>query len=463
MRLILLLLIPALATAQDDLAAKSTRAKQALIEKHYDEAVSLYRELTQSLPNLPGMHMNLGLALQSAGKCQDAITSFQTAIRLSPRVAPAHFLLGICYQRLQKPAMALPSLQQSVRLDPTNKLAALELGDAYFQLRQYENAVATFQSLNGPKAIKGLGLSYTGMSELAFEQLESSASASGYADALTARSQLEQGNLRNAFRYYRQAITKLPSLNGLHEGVAEIYRRSEKADWASKEESLEPKECAGLACEFASRHYGPILQSTRESKIPEHLYWRARAATELSRLALEKLTALPDSAELHELLGESYRLRGMHSEAIQEYSSALRMLPKDTRLTRELARVYWKAGKCPEAEALLNNASDAEGLYMFGDCSGDVKVLQQAVSLDPNALSARAALGKRLLEAGNAAQAISHLEAAKSLDPKILFQLSQAYKSTGKVALSRQTLAEYQKLIRKRSESETSVPEITPP
>jgi predicted Zn-dependent protease len=92
-----------------------------------------------------------------------------------------------------------------------------------------------------------------------------------------------------------------------------------------------------------------------------------------------------------------------------------------------------------------------------------MKALQQAVSLDPNALSARAALGKRLLEAGNAAQAIPHLEAAKSLDAKILFQLSQAYKSTGKVALSRQNLAEYQKLMRKRSEADATVPEITKP
>src|SRR6266404_3078608 len=47
----------------DDLAAMSQRAKEFMAEGKFADAVPLYRELNQAVPNNPGLLLNLGLAL----------------------------------------------------------------------------------------------------------------------------------------------------------------------------------------------------------------------------------------------------------------------------------------------------------------------------------------------------------------------------------------------------------------
>src|ERR1700759_4724162 len=72
--LLILFAAPVLATGQaGDAAQKSSQAKRALLSGRYTEAVELYRELLRELPNEPGLHLNLGLALEKAGQPTAAI------------------------------------------------------------------------------------------------------------------------------------------------------------------------------------------------------------------------------------------------------------------------------------------------------------------------------------------------------------------------------------------------------
>jgi Flp pilus assembly protein TadD len=70
----------ALALGQDDLQAKAQWARQAIVDRRYDEATRLYSELARSLPQNPGMLMNLGIAQHSAGNYWEAIASFLTRL-----------------------------------------------------------------------------------------------------------------------------------------------------------------------------------------------------------------------------------------------------------------------------------------------------------------------------------------------------------------------------------------------
>src|SRR5437879_5880246 len=86
-----------------DWVAKSRQASQALRSGRFREAVSLYRELTHALPDNPGLAMNLGLALHSAGQYPDAVQQFQSVLKMDPKLAPAWFLLALDLQKLDRP------------------------------------------------------------------------------------------------------------------------------------------------------------------------------------------------------------------------------------------------------------------------------------------------------------------------------------------------------------------------
>jgi Flp pilus assembly protein TadD len=90
------------------------------------------------------------------------------------------------------------------------------------------------------------------------------------------------------------------------------------------------------------------------------------------------------------------------------------------------------------------------------------------VTADPTMLEAHAALGRALLQSGEAAQAVPHLEKALPTDPdgSLHYQLAQAMQRTGNAERAKVLLAEYQK----RSQAATPAPTtpadasaITPP
>jgi Flp pilus assembly protein TadD len=83
-------------------------------------------------------------------------------------------------------------------------------------------------------------------------------------------------------------------------------------------------------------------------------------------------------------------------------------------------------------------------------------------------LEAHAALGRALLQSGEAAQAVPHLEKALPTDPdgSLHYQLAQAMQRTGNAERARALLAEYQR----RSQAAAPAPAtpadasvITPP
>jgi predicted Zn-dependent protease len=103
-----LFLAPSNGLAQsDDLALKSHRAKELMAESKFVEAISLYRELNQALPNNPGLMLNLGMAPHMAGKEREAIPQLEAVVKLDPNALPAWLFLGAA--RLQLDQALQPS------------------------------------------------------------------------------------------------------------------------------------------------------------------------------------------------------------------------------------------------------------------------------------------------------------------------------------------------------------------
>jgi predicted Zn-dependent protease len=86
------------------------------------------QRVTQIAPNLPAGWGVLGYCQTSARKYDDAIVSYQRAIRGANRYTFAYEGLGLCYARTNRPAAAIQPLQTVLVLKPKAYVAATELG-----------------------------------------------------------------------------------------------------------------------------------------------------------------------------------------------------------------------------------------------------------------------------------------------------------------------------------------------
>ncbi len=509
---VLLCLLPLFAQP-DELVEKSRRAKELMAEGKFEEAVPLYSDLVRALPNNPGLIMNLGMALHLAGQDQKAIRQFETVLKLQPDHVPARLFLGAAYLRLGEPAKAVAPLERVLQAEPDNREARQMLADALLSLERFEQAAPHFQKLadvepENPRAWYGLGACYEALATRAFEELETVAPESAYWLALVAASRARQQQYSSAFYLYRQALTKMPTMRGIHAALAEIYKKTGHLDWAAieeeKERQMPPPDCVAekIECDFLAGRYSELLASAKrlssskfkvqsskgglqtssalKSELAASYYWQSRACNELALRAFSRLAQLPPSAEMHSLLAEIHRNRGRHLEAAKEWREALRFSPEDPGIQKELALALHLGrddqGARPLLEELLKREPDSAELnFLLGDtllslqrAEEAVPYLKKAVERDPKLLAAHAALARAYLQIGRGELAVPHLKAALPIDKDggLHYQLARAYQSSGQQELARQILEKYQE-IRKSLQAERQALEqevqITPP
>lgn len=452
----------------EDLASKSRQAKDAIAAGRYEEAIALYSELTRAVPKDAGLLMNLGLAMHQAGRYADALQQFQAAARLKPGLTSAFLFIGLDYAKLRQPEKAIGPLSRVVAADPANKIALLELADAYLAVERAQDAVKRFLQLSEldpgqPKAWQGLGLSYLALSRKAFQSLEKTAPESPYWFALAARSKVEQQQYKVAFHLYREALRRAPHLAFLHAGLAEIYRNTGHNDWAASEDA---RAAAGEA--IAAR-----------PGTPGFLYELATRYQAQAKDAFGRLSQLPPSSEIHELMGQAYRAQERNHQSAEEFRMALKLESgsRKLELEKELARSLWLDRDYGEAIPLLDRLVQAEPdspevNHELGDClveSGEpekaIPYLDRALRAAPKWLPPRASLGRAYLRMDRAADAVEQLKAALPLNENaIYYQLAQAYRKLGEADAASAALANFQRLSRSaRDRSEEMNREITPP
>jgi tetratricopeptide (TPR) repeat protein len=465
----LVVIAPAL-RGQDDAVLKSQRAKKAMLDRRFDEAVQLYSELSRSMPQNPGMRFNLGMALHSAGRYREAIECFDAVLKMQPGLTAARIFTGVAYLKLGDPARAIPPLNKAVAAEPENRIARLELADALLSTSRFDQAAGHFRKLaeidaREPKAWQGLGLSYLGLARESLVRLETRAPDSAFVPALLARSRAEQQQYGSAFSLYKDALARERNLRGAHAALAEIYRHTGHADWALVEErrerELPPPDCsaASAECAFIKGRYHDAIQA---ADTPRALYWKALSYSELAAQSFAKLAELPPSAQIHELMAEAHRIDGKYAQAAKELRAALQLDPASVRLKMLLAEVLYlqrdyEAARPLFEELLASDPNSAKLSFELGDLllqqaepEKALAWLERAVKIDRNLLSAQDSLGRAYLRTGDARKAIDHLKAALPTDQdgSIHFQLSRAYERAGNAPMARDALAKFQAMSR---------------
>jgi len=473
------------------LAEEAQHAKELMAAGRAAEAVPIYRELVKSIPNNPGLILNLGLALDLSGRKRDAIRQYEAVLKIDANSFPALLLSGTAYMDLGEPPKALAPLEKAVMLQPGNFDAQATLAEALLGLNRFAEAARSFQELSAgnpsnAKVWYGLGASYEGLAQQSFDQLAAVAPGSAYWLDLVAESRLETKQDYSAFYFYHQALAKMPSMRGVHAALADVYKDTGHPDWApieeEKERQLPPPDCAAqkLECDFQAGNFIHIVEATEGTKSAEAYYWRTRACNQLALDAYSRLGQLPASVETHELKAKIESKRRQYADAAKEWRAALSLSPGSRHFQKELAIALYRSGDLQGAETLfqelLQKEPDATDLNFFlGDTilnsqkpQKAIAYLEKAVKNDPKLLPAQRSLGLAYMQIGRPDKAIPYLKKVLSIDEdgSVHYQLGRACQAQGERELARAMLEQYQEMHRAQEAENKAVEKdvaITPP
>ncbi|WP_420477338.1 tetratricopeptide repeat protein, partial [Noviherbaspirillum sp. ST9] len=271
------------------------------------------------------LHANLGLVLQAAGKAEEAVSAFRTAVEAKPDYVDASFNLGNALQAQGKVDEAADWYRRVIRQQPNAVKAHNNLGLVLQQKGQVDEAMASFKRAIAIDAM--------------------------FAEAHNNLGQALQvlGKTADAIDCYQRAIAIRPDF-------AEAYYN---LGIAFKDQPANAVSC-----------YLNVLAI--RPNYPEALTNLAAAYTELDRLddalaCSSKAVAInPDYAEAHYNLGVALQKRVKLDDAIAAYRRAIELKPDYPTALNNLGDIYRAQGKPDEAISLYQRASELapEGGYI---------------------------------------------------------------------------------------------------
>ncbi len=465
------LVVPPCAPQSGDPALLSRQVKELMSQRRFEEAIPLCEQLVTAMPGNPGLLLNLGLAEEMAGYPAKAIPRFEEVLRHEPANVPALSSLAAAQLELNHPQLALAPLKKLLAQEPSNQEAREMLAGALLGLESFDEAAAQYRKLTAAdpanaKAWYGLGSAYEAWSAHALERISQHSAESPYAAALIAYSRLDQQQYRSAFFFFRLAEQQLPKLRGLHAGLAVVYRQTGHPEWAALEEKVEeglpaPSCSAGPAeCYFVQNRYLESAKAAVTDPSDPSLFWASKACHQLALEAFSRLSALPESVELHAVKAKILHSHNQDIQAAKEWRAALRLAPGNRGLKNELATSLFLAHDYQPAMALIEelmarDSSSGDLNFMMGESllrteqpGKAVAYLETALRADHQMLPAHASLGLSLAKLDRGSDAIPHLEKALTLDDdgSLHYALARAYQQTGNLQRSRELMVEYQRI-----------------
>src|SRR6266702_7503205 len=120
-------------------------------QEHYKEAVPLYRKALALNPSMPGLRLNLGLALFKGGELKEAIQTFVPLLKSEPVSSPEAqrviALLGIAEYGVGNNAQAVPYLKTAAANDPQNLQFRLLLAHSCLSSRQFQCVLVVYREI----------------------------------------------------------------------------------------------------------------------------------------------------------------------------------------------------------------------------------------------------------------------------------------------------------------------------
>jgi len=291
-------------------------------QERYKEAVPLYRKALALNPAMPGLRLNLGLALFKGGELRQSLVEFgpllksekagsDQRLRLTILVGMAHYGLGE-YEAASAP------LREAAASDPRNLQLRLALAHSCLWSKQYQCVLDTYREILTLNA------------------------ESAEADMLAGEALDAQKDYDGAIQQFRAAAKADPREPEVHFGLGYILWTQRRYDEAEAE----------LRAELANNpNHAMALAYLGDTEIQLN---RAEQAPPL----LQKAVAVDPLLELPHLdLGILAADAGRNPQALEELRTAARLAPDDYNVHFRLARLYRALGRMDDARAEFDKTS----------------------------------------------------------------------------------------------------------
>src|SRR5208282_1427626 len=119
--------------------------------ENYKDAVTFYRRALALNPAIPGLRLDLGLALFKSGDLKDAIRTFEILLKVQPKASPEALrlttLIGLAHYGLGDYAAAIPYLKQATAADSQNLPFRLALAQSCLWSKQYQCVLDVYHEI----------------------------------------------------------------------------------------------------------------------------------------------------------------------------------------------------------------------------------------------------------------------------------------------------------------------------
>lgn len=292
-------------------------------QEHYKDAVPLYRRALALSPNVPGLRLNLGLALFKAGELKEALPEFELLRKsAAPGSAEAQrltILIGMAHYGLAEYAAAAPYLKEASANEAASLPLLLALAHCYLWSNQYPAVLDVYR------------------------QILTVNPDSAEADMLAGEALDQMKDNAGATQMFREAIKANPKEPNVHFGLGYLL-------WTQKQ-------YAGAAAEFQAE----LANDPTHAQAMLYLgdaYIQMNRFSEAEPLLVAALKGDPSLALAHLDMGIVASEAGQNGEALRELVLAEKLMPGDVNVHWRLGRLYRAMGKKDEAKAEFDKASN---------------------------------------------------------------------------------------------------------
>jgi superkiller protein 3 len=111
-----------------------------------EEAMQHFRESIRIKPQSPQAYNNLANVLDDLGRFDEAVTAYQQALRLRPNVALVHNNFGVALAKHGRYEEARTNFQRAIELKPRDAQGYYLMGTLYLRMGDVHSAVSAFQT-----------------------------------------------------------------------------------------------------------------------------------------------------------------------------------------------------------------------------------------------------------------------------------------------------------------------------
>ncbi|WMW81557.1 tetratricopeptide repeat protein [Undibacterium cyanobacteriorum] len=375
-----------------------------LDQNQLQAAVSKYQEAITLDPEHGDALLNLGFALQSMQRLDEAQTILHERTQLAPASADAHFMLANIALMKHTPQEAVLECEAALRINPAFEAATLTLVELLAQQGNFTEALSRLS------------------------QFCAQVRTSAQAHFLLAQLCVQQKNFASALQALQTVQELQPDFPRRRLAMAQVYEQLGQADRAQ----AVYQEILDLKDQKKDQDYEIALTKLAQFHLDaKHL---VEAKTYLQRL----LRHNPQAIEALNNLGSIERSLGAHLSAQRYFEQALQINPNNASILCNLALCLHDQGNTAQAIEKLTHAITLEpqqsvlhfNLANIYSDDRQFKLANQhyliALELNPEYAEAHSNYGFCLRQQGKSNEAIAHYKKAFDLRPDLVVALSNA-------------------------------------